>query len=71
MRTPFGRVSWLSVLLILAIAATIAAGLVVPGRTGNLIEVGGWFALAVVVILEIGIRRLPIDDFKGDDRRPY
>lgn len=71
MRTPFGRVSWLSILLLVAIAAMIVTGMLVPGRTGNLIQVGGWIALAVVVIWEVGIRSTPTGDYKGDDRRPY
>ncbi len=69
MRTPFGKISWVSVLLILLVVATIATGMVVPGRTGTIIQVVGWIALVVVVLLEIGVRTTPIGYFDNNDRR--
>jgi len=70
-RTPIGKVSWISILVVAAILAAIVVGLVVPGRTGEIIEIAAWFAVAVVVALEIGLRKLPIGDFDGNDRRPW
>ena len=57
--------------MLLAIVATIVIGMLLPGRTGTLVQVAGWIALAVVIVLEVGIRSVPPDDFDGDDRRPY
>jgi len=57
--------------MLLAIAATIVVGMLLPGRAGAIVQVVGWVAFAVVVILEVGIRSLPPDDFDGNDRRPY
>ncbi|HEV2858911.1 MAG TPA: hypothetical protein VGW80_10965 [Solirubrobacterales bacterium] len=54
MPTPFGKISWPSVVLIVVVAAVIATGLIVPGRTGDLIATGGLFAFAVIVIVEVG-----------------
>jgi hypothetical protein len=71
MRTPFGKVSWISVVIIVALAGAVAAGLIVPGRTGEWIEIGAWFAIAIVVALEIGLRTLPPGDHEGNDRRPW
>ena len=72
MRTPFGRVSRGSLVLILAIAATIVTGMLLPGEAGTIVQVAGWIALAVFLILEIGIRTTPTpDNFEGDDRRPW
>jgi hypothetical protein len=54
MRTPFGRVRLVSVLLILAILGAIVAGLIVPGNTGTTIEVVAWFAFFALVLIEVG-----------------
>jgi hypothetical protein len=54
MPTPFGKISWPSVVLILAVAAVIVTGLIVPGRTGDLIATAGLIAFAVIVIIEVG-----------------
>jgi hypothetical protein len=69
MRTPFGKISWVSVVLVLLIVATIVTGMIVPGRTGTIIQVVGWIALVVVVLLEIGSRTTPIGYFDNNDRR--
>jgi hypothetical protein len=53
-RTPIGRISWPSVVLVLVVVAVIVTGLIVPGRTGDLIAAGGLFAFAGIVIFEIG-----------------
>jgi hypothetical protein len=71
MRTPIGRISRVSLLLMLVVVATIVTGMLVPGRTGTVIQVVGWIALAVGVTFEIGIRTTPIGNYRGDDRRPY
>ena len=71
MRSPFGKISWRGVVLLLAIAATIVTGMLLPGRTGVIVQVVGWVAFAILVILEVGIRSIPPDDFDGNDRRPY
>jgi hypothetical protein len=70
MRTRIGRVSLLSIVLGLVIAGVIVTGLIVPGRTGTLIETGGWIALAVCIIFEVGLRSTPIGKYDGNDRRP-
>ncbi|HYC80295.1 MAG TPA: hypothetical protein VEB65_00835 [Solirubrobacterales bacterium] len=70
-RTPIGKVSWISIVVVLALLGAVVAGLIVPGRTGEIIEVVAWFAVAVVVALEIGLRMLPIGDHDGNDRRPW
>jgi hypothetical protein len=69
--TPFGKISWGSVALLLVIAATVVTGMLLPGRAGTIVQVVGWVALSVVVILEVGIRSTPPGDYDGDDRRPY
>ena len=71
MKTPFGKISLPSVLLLLAIAAAIVVGLLLPGRTGVIVQVVGWIAFAVVVIFEVGIRSTRIGNYDGNDRRPY
>ena len=71
MRTPFGRISRGSLILILAIAATIVTGMLLPGKAGTIVQVAGWIALAIFLILEIGIRTTPSDRHYGNDRRPY
>jgi len=69
--TPFGKISWVSIALLLAIVATIVTGMLLPGRTGTIVQVAGWVALSILVILEVGIRSTPPGDYDGDDRRPY
>lgn len=69
MPTPFGKVSWISVSLVLAIVATIVTGMIVPGRTGTIIQVAGWIAVVVVVLLAVGVRTTPIGYFDNNDRR--
>jgi hypothetical protein len=54
MQTPFGRISWPSVVLVLVVVAVIATGLIIPGRTGDLIAAAGLFAFGGIVIFEIG-----------------
>lgn len=54
MPTPFGKISWPSVVLIVVVLAVIATGLIVPGRTGDLIATGGLIAFAGIVIMEVG-----------------
>lgn len=72
MRTPLGRISRGSIALVLAIAVTIVTGMVLPGKIGIIVQVAGWIALAIFLILEIGIRTTPTpNNFNGDDRRPY
>jgi uncharacterized membrane protein (DUF2068 family) len=53
-RTPIGRISWASVALMLAVEAAIVTGLIIPGRTGDLIATGGLIAFGVIVIIEVG-----------------
>lgn len=69
MPTPFGKVRWLSVLLLLAVVATIVTGMIVPGRTGAIIQAVGWIGVVIVVLLEVGIRTTPIGYFDSNDRR--
>lgn len=72
MRTLVGRISRGSLVLILGIAATIVTGMLLPGKAGTIVQAAGWIALAVFLILEIGIRTTPTpDNFEGDDRRPF
>jgi hypothetical protein len=52
--TPFGKISWPSVILVIVVLAVIATGLIVPGRTDDLIAAGGLIALAGIVIFEVG-----------------
>jgi hypothetical protein len=69
MRTPFGKISWVSVVLVLLVVATIVTGMIVPGRTGTIIQVVGWIAVVILVLLEIGSRTTPIGYFDNNDRR--
>jgi hypothetical protein len=71
LRTPLGRISRGSIALVLAIAVTIVAGMLLPGKIGTIIQVAGWIVLAIFLILEIGIRTTPSDGHYGNDRRPY
>ncbi len=72
MKTPFGRVSRKALILIGAIVTTIVVGMLLPGHTGTVVEVAGWIALAVFLILEIGIRTTPTpNDSRGNDPRPW
>jgi hypothetical protein len=71
MRTPIGRFSRVSLFLLLIVVAVIATGTIVPGRTGTIIQAVGWVALAVGIILEVGIRSTPPGEYDGNDRRPY
>ncbi|HEY2717118.1 MAG TPA: hypothetical protein VGI73_12935 [Solirubrobacterales bacterium] len=60
----------LSLLVLTILVAAIAAGLIVPGRTGTLIEVGAWIGVAVLVLLEVGLRTTPLlGNRYGDERR--
>lgn len=70
MRTPIGKISKLSLLLLAVVVGAIVAGLLIPGTTGTVIEAAGWFALAVIIIMEVGFLIVPKHDYKGDDRRP-
>lgn len=70
MRTPIGKVSKLSLLLLAVIVAAIVAGLIVPGGTGTTIEVAAWLAVVAVVLIEIGLRTTPMfGNYYGDERR--
>ncbi len=71
MRSPFGKISKRGLFLLLAIIAAIVMGMLLPGRTGVIVQVVGWVAFAILVLLEVGIRSVPPDDFDGNDRRPY
>jgi hypothetical protein len=68
LRTPFGRIARGSITLILAIVATIAIGMLLPGKAGTIVEVAGWIVLAVFLILEIGLRWTPSGNHYGNDR---
>jgi hypothetical protein len=70
MRTPIGKVSKLSLLLLAAVAGAIVAGLLMPGNTGTVIQAVGWLALVGIIIMEVGFLIVPKHDYKGDDRRP-
>jgi lipopolysaccharide export LptBFGC system permease protein LptF len=69
-RTPFGRISWPSVVLVVVVLAVIVTGLIIPGRTGDLIAAGGLIAFAGIVIFELGgfwsVRR-----GSSNDRTPF
>jgi len=54
LRTPFGKISWSSVVLVVVVLAVIVTGLIVPGRTGDLIAAGGLITFAGIVIFEVG-----------------
>jgi membrane-bound ClpP family serine protease len=69
MRTPIGRISWASLLLVLVVVALIVTGMIVPGRTGTIIQVVGWIAFVAGVLLEVGVRTTPIGRFDGNDHR--
>lgn len=69
MRTPFGKISWVSVLLVLLVVATIVTGMIVPGRTGTIIQVVGWIGVVIVGLLEVGVRTTPIGNLENNDRR--
>ncbi|HSS33113.1 MAG TPA: hypothetical protein VLL27_07510 [Solirubrobacterales bacterium] len=69
MRSPIGRISKFSLLLLAAVVATIVTGLLVPGHTGTVIQVVGWIALAAIIIIGVGFVIAPKHDYKGDDRR--
>lgn len=72
MRTPIGKVGRGSLVLLLVIVATIVTGLILPGRTGTVVEVAGWIVLAVLIVLEVGIRSTSTPaNRNGNDRRPY
>jgi len=53
-RTPIGKISWPSVVLVGVVLAVIVTGLLLPGRTGDLIAAGGLIAFAGIVIFELG-----------------
>lgn len=73
MRTPIGRFSRFSLILVLVVAGTIVAGMIVPGRTGTIIQAAGWIALALCIIsVAVGVLRSRLPrEYDGDDRRPY
>jgi hypothetical protein len=56
MRTPFGRIGRFTVGLALLAACVIVTGLIVPGRTGTIIEAVGWGVVAIAIFLKIGIQ---------------
>jgi hypothetical protein len=57
------------VVLVVVVVAVIVTGLIVSGRTGDLIAAGGLIAFAGIVIFELGgfwsVRR------GGNDRNPF
>jgi membrane protein implicated in regulation of membrane protease activity len=69
-RTPIGRISRLSLLLLAMIVAAIVTGLLLPGSAGTWVEAGGWLALAILIIVEVGFFTSPIGNYEGNDRRP-
>ncbi|HWN72476.1 MAG TPA: hypothetical protein VNN15_01570 [Solirubrobacterales bacterium] len=69
MRTPIGRIRWISLLLVLAVVGTIVTGMLIPGRTGTIIQIVGWIAFIAGVLLEVGVRTTPIGRFDGNDHR--
>jgi len=69
MRTPLGRVRPVLLVLVGILVAAIIVGLIVPGRTGTIIEAAAWIVLAVGIILEVGIRTTPLGRINGNDRR--
>jgi hypothetical protein len=71
MSTPIGKISRRSLALLFAIVAIIVIGLLLPGRTGTIIQVAGWLAFAILLILEIGIRTTPQSGRDSNNRRPY
>ncbi len=61
----YGPRTW----FLLALFATgIVVGLIVPDGTGTTIEACSWAALAISIILQVGIRSTPTDDTRGEDR---
>lgn len=71
MRTPFGRISLASLLLLLAIFGAIIAGLIVPGSTGTTIEVVAWCVLFALVLIEVGLgTTVARTRFSRDRRHP-
>ncbi|HET7417328.1 MAG TPA: hypothetical protein VFJ61_06865 [Solirubrobacterales bacterium] len=60
-----GRISWWSVALILVVLTVIVTGLVLPGRTGDLIAAGGLIAFGAIVIFEIGFLWSAHEDQRG------
>jgi hypothetical protein len=65
-----GRINRISLFLVLIVVATIVTGMLVPGRTGTVIQVVGWVALAVGIIFEVGLRTTPLGNYDGNDRQP-
>jgi hypothetical protein len=57
LRTPIGKINLLSILFVLVVFGAVAAGLIIPGRTGEVIEVIAWIVIALAVALELGLRR--------------
>ena len=53
-----------------AVVATVVTGMIVPGRTGTIIQVVGWVALAGGVIFEVGLGTLGLRATKGEEWRP-
>jgi len=46
--------------------------MLLTGHTGTVVEVADWIALAIFLILGVGIRTTPTpNDSRGDDRRPW
>jgi hypothetical protein len=69
MRTPFGRVSKPSVILLAVLLLAVVAGLVTPGGTGDTIEIAAWVAIVVLLLLEVGVRTTPqVGNYYGDER---
>jgi hypothetical protein len=54
-KSPIGKISWVSLCLVAVVLATIVVGILVPGRTGTVILVVGLFALGLGVIFEVGL----------------
>jgi hypothetical protein len=69
-RSRFGRIGRLTILLALVVACLIVTGLIVPGGTGTIVEAVGWGALALLILAKIGLIVSPFGNYFPNDRRP-
>jgi hypothetical protein len=69
--TPFGRISKFAAAYIMIAVFAIAFGLVVPDRTGEWFEIGGWLAV-VLPVIAVGLRTTPLfgDPENEEPQRP-
>ena len=69
MRTPFGTVSKPSLGLLGILLLAVVAGLFTPGGMGDVMEIGAWVAIVVLVLIEVGVRTTPqFGNYYGDER---